>query len=265
MEVRIMPEPKNDAAIARSATKILARKKVLSKLTGTADTVIRLMCVDDHALLLEGMKVQVGLHPDIEFVAGFPSAANLLENVAVCRPDVITLDVDMPGPDVFEVAGQLYGKFPMVRFVLLTAHIRESLLAAAYRCNASGYFAKEDELSEIIAAIKRVARSETGTFVMTPRVLAKCAPIVTPRRTETSRRSSRTSVAPGTLVDRLTAREIEVLRLIGTGQSRIEIAQTLSRSPKTIDGHQERIMKKLGIDSRSSLIRFAIREGITQA
>jgi DNA-binding CsgD family transcriptional regulator len=72
-------------------------------------------------------------------------------------------------------------------------------------------------------------------------------------------------VAPGTLVDRLTAREIEVLRLIGTGQSRIEIAQTLSRSPKTIDGHQERIMKKLGIDSRSSLIRFAIREGITQA
>jgi DNA-binding NarL/FixJ family response regulator len=260
-----MPEPKNDAAIARSATKILARKKVLSKLTGTAETVIRLMCVDDHALLLEGMKVQVGLHPDIEFVAGFPSAANLLENVAVCRPDVITLDVDMPGPDVFEVAGQLYGKFQMVRFVLLTAHIRESLLAAAYRCNASGYFAKEDELSEIIAAIKRVARSETGTFVMTPRVLAKCAPIVTPRRTETSRRSSRTSVAPGTLVDRLTAREIEVLRLIGTGQSRIEIAQTLSRSPKTIDGHQERIMKKLGIDSRSALIRFAIREGITQA
>ena len=265
MEVRIMPEPKNDAAIARSATKILARKKVLSKVTGTAETVIRLMCVDDHALLLEGMKVQVGLHPDIEFVAGFPSAANLLENVAVCRPDVITLDVDMPGPDVFEVAGQLYGKFPMVRFVLLTAHIRESLLAAAYRCNASGYFAKEDELSEIIAAIKRVARSETGTFVMTSRVLAKCAPIVTPRRTETSRRSSRTSVAPGTLVDRLTAREIEVLRLIGTGQSRIEIAQTLSRSPKTIDGHQERIMKKLGIDSRSALIRFAIREGITQA
>jgi DNA-binding NarL/FixJ family response regulator len=265
MEVRIMPEPKNDAAIARSATKILARKKVLSKVTGTAETVIRLMCVDDHALLLEGIKVQVGLHPDIEFVAGFPSAANLLENVAVCRPDVITLDVDMPGPDVFEVAGQLYGKFPMIRFVLLTAYIRESLLAAAYRSNASGYFAKEDELSEIIAAIKRVARSETGTFVMTPRVLAKCAPILTSRRTETSRRSSRTSVAPGTLVDRLTAREIEVLRLIGTGQSRIEIAQTLSRSPKTIDGHQERIMKKLGIDSRSALIRFAIREGITQA
>jgi DNA-binding CsgD family transcriptional regulator len=120
-------------------------------------------------------------------------------------------------------------------------------------------------MSEIIAAIKRVARSQAGTFVMTPQVLAKCAPNGISRGTGASRRLSRASVASGTSIDRLTAREIEVLRLIGAGRSRIEIAQTLSRSPKTIDGHQGRIMKKLGIDSRAALIRFAICEGISQA
>lgn len=265
MEVGIMPNSHNEAEIALSGTKILARKQVRSKLTGTVETVIRLMCVDDHALLLEGVKVQVGLDPEIEFVAGFPTADNLRENVAQFRPDVITLDVDMPGPDVFEAASQLHKDFQMVRFALLTAHVRESLLAAAYRSNASGYFSKGDEMSEIIAAIKRVARSQAGTFVMTPRVLAKCAPNGISRGTGASRRLSRASVASGTSIDRLTAREIEVLRLIGAGQSRIEIAQTLSRSPKTIDGHQGRIMKKLGIDSRAALIRFAICEGISQA
>jgi DNA-binding NarL/FixJ family response regulator len=70
---------------------------------------------------------------------------------------------------------------------------------------------------------------------------------------------------PISAVDRLTSREIEVLRHIGNGQSRVEIARELSRSPKTIDGHQERMMKKLGIESRSDLMRFAIREGIAQA
>jgi DNA-binding NarL/FixJ family response regulator len=143
--------------------------------------------------------------------------------------------------------------------------VRESLLAAAYRCNASGYFAKGDDLSEIISGIKRIARSKEGTFVMTPRVQAQCAAGGVVRGNGMSRRVSRFSVARGTLIDRLTAREIEVLRLIGSGKSRIEIGQALSRSPKTIDGHQERIMKKLGIDSRAALMRFAIREGIAQA
>ena len=246
-------------------SRILARKKTISLVTGASETVIRLMCVDDHALLLEGIKVQVSLDREIEFVAGLSNAENLFAEVSRTCPDVVTLDVEIPGPDIFEIACQLRAKFPKVRFALLTAHIRESLLAAAYRCNASGYFAKGDDLGEIISGIKRIARSAEGTFVMTPRVQAQCGISSAPRNHGMSRRVSRTSVAPGTLIDRLTAREIEVLRLIGSGQTRIEIGKTLSRSPKTIDGHQERIMKKLGIDSRAALMRFAIREGIAQA
>jgi DNA-binding NarL/FixJ family response regulator len=84
-----------------------------------------------------------------------------------------------------------------------------------------------------------------------------------------STRRSRRAAAPEqriiSSIDRLTSREIEVLRHIGSGQSRVEIGKALSRSPKTIDGHQERIMKKLGIESRADLMRFAIREGIAQA
>jgi DNA-binding NarL/FixJ family response regulator len=265
MEVTIMFDNENIMEIKPNEPGIRARKKTISLVTGTSETVIRLMCVDDHALLLEGIKVQVGLDREIEFVAGLTNAEHLLAAVARTCPDVVTLDVEMPGTEIFEIASQLRAKFPKVRFALLTAHIREGLLAAAYRCNASGYFAKGDDLGEIIAGIKRIARSADGTFVMTPRVQAQCASGGTPRNNGLSRRVSRTSVAPGTLIDRLTAREIEVLRLIGSGQTRIEIGKTLARSPKTIDGHQERIMKKLGIDSRAALMRFAIREGIAQA
>ena len=97
-----------------------------------------------------------------------------------------------------------------------------------------------------------MARSATGTFVMGPKVRQRCRP-------------QKTAGPPKTPLDSLTPREIEVLRLIGKGRSRTEIASELSRSAKTVDGHQERMMKKLGISSRADLMRFAIREGFAEA
>jgi two-component system response regulator NreC len=171
----------------------------------------------------------------------------------------------MPGPDVFEAADRLRQRFPDVRFAFLSAHVRDGLLAAAYRCGASGYFAKGDDLRDILDGLKRIARSARGTFIMGPKVVAQCPAARAVRGTKRSRRGARDTDGVVSAVDRLSSREIEVLRHIGNGLSRVEIGKALSRSPKTIDGHQERIMRKLGISTRSELMRFAIREGIVQA
>jgi two-component system, NarL family, invasion response regulator UvrY len=221
--------------------------------------VVRVMCVDDHALLLEGLRAQFGLDPGVEYVGGIANAERLEDEAERLGADVVLLDIEMPGPDVFEAADRLHHTQPGRRFAFLSAHVRQGGVAAAFRCGASGYFSKSDSLEELVAGLKTIARSPRGTFVMGAKVRERCG-------------ISAETLRPGddaerqlTPVERLTAREIEVLRLIGKGLSRTEIAHELSRSAKTIDGHQERILRKLGLGCRSELMRFAIREGLAEA
>jgi len=214
------------------------------------------LCVDDHALLVEGLKAQFAIDGSIRVVGRLASAEKLLEETARLRPDVLLLDIEMPGPDIFEMADRVRRVHPGMRFIFLSAHIRDGYLAAAYKCGAWGYFAKADELEDIVAGVREVARSTNGTFVLGPKVRRRCAAGTATRTPD---------AAPMTALQSLSAREIEILRLIGKGLSRNQIAAELSRSAKTIDGHQERILKKLGIGSRAELMRFAIREGIAEA
>lgn len=229
---------------------------------------VRVLCVDDHAVLVEGLKAQFAIDGSIRVVSRLASAEKLLDEVARLRPDVVMLDIEMPGPDIFEMADRMRHMFPNQRFVFLSAHVRDGYLAAAYKCGAWGYFAKGDELEDIVAGIKELARSASGTFVMGPKVRQRCAqagPASPASRPGSSREPPRMEARPTTPLESLTNREIEVLRLIGKGLSRVEIARELSRSAKTIDGHQERIMKKLGVETRADLMRFAIREGLAEA
>jgi DNA-binding NarL/FixJ family response regulator len=222
---------------------------------------IRVLCVDDHAVLIEGLKAHFGIQGRIGIIGRLPSAEHLLEEVARLEPDVVLLDIEMPGPDAFEVADRLRHLHPKTRVIFLSAHVRDGYISAAYKCGASGYFAKSDDLDEIAAGVIRVAQSQSGAFALGPKVQQHCVPAAAsaPRR-EGAGRS-----APSTPLGSLSPREAEVLRLIGKGLSRTEIAAQLSRSAKTIDGHQERIMKKLGVDARADLVRFAIREGLAEA
>src|SRR5690606_18445747 len=168
----------------------------------------------------------------------------------------------------FEMADRLRSLHPNQRFVFLSAHIRDGYLSAAYSCGAWGYFAKSYELSDIVDGIKELARSTTGTFVISPKVRQRCTPGAATgpgHRAASTHPPAGGETRPSTPLESLTGREVEVLRLIGKGLSRSEIAQELSRSAKTIDGHQERMMKKLRIESRSDLMRFAIREGLAEA
>ncbi len=227
-----------------------------------ASSAIRVLCVDDHAVLVEGLRAQFAISGDIEIVGWLSTAAALLEEVARLRPHAVLLDIEMPGPDVFEVADRLKRSHPEVRILVLSAHIRDSFITASFTAGACAYFAKSDDLADILGGIHEVMQSTTGTFVLGPKVRERCSPRTTP--TKLGGRRDRTG-QPTTLLEALTERETEVLRLIGKGLTRTLIAKQLCRSVKTIDGHQERMMKKLGIVSRADLMRLAIREGLAQA
>ena len=232
---------------------------------------IRVLCVDDHAVLIEGLKAQFAVSGGIEVVGTLPSAAHLLETVERLSPHAVLLDIELPGPDAFEMADRLAHSRPAVRIIVLSAHVRDSYISAAFAAGAAAYFAKADELDDIVAGIREVMGSKGGSFLLGPKVRERCRPISSTassnghsRRTA-QRRAEPSSHTPQTLLDTLTARELEVLRMIGKGNSRNEIAAQLCRSVKTVDGHQARMMRKLSIDSRSDLMRLAIREGLASA
>jgi DNA-binding NarL/FixJ family response regulator len=263
--------PTKPATLTRAHTKEAAPQPARSGIPDPAasddDAGIRVLCVDDHAVLVEGLKAKFAVEDRIRVVGSLATAERLLEETARLRPDIVLLDIEMPGPDIFEVADRLRRAHPKLRFVFLSAHIRDGYLAAAYKCGAWGYFAKGDELDDIVTGLGEVARSTAGTFVMGPKVRAHCRPAT--MRTAGGRRRRADAAAPDagpeTPLASLSSREIEVLRLIGKGLTRVQIAAELSRSAKTIDRHQDRMMKKLGVSNRADLIRLAIREGFAEA
>jgi len=236
-----------------------------------ASHAIRVLCVDDHAVLVEGLKARFAMDGAIEVVGGLGSATRLLEEVARLRPNAVILDIEMPGPDSFEMADRLKRTHPEVRVIVLSAHIRDSFISASFAAGACGYFAKSDELNDIVAGIQEVMRAPGGTFILGPKVRERCRPISTsrcspaPTEPDLNERSTDRAGLPTTRLASLTPRETEVLRMIGKGLSRVQIAAQLCRSAKTVDAHQGRMMKKLGIEARTDLIRFAIREGLVTA
>ncbi|MFO0832209.1 MAG: PAS domain S-box protein [Phycisphaerales bacterium] len=225
---------------------------------------IRVLCVDDHALLVEGLKAHFAIDGRIQIVGRLATADDLVHAVARLQPDVVLLDIEMPGPDVFETADRMRRTYPALRFVFLSAHVRDGYLTAARQCGAWGYFAKSDDLGDISAGIASVAHGAPGVFVMGAKVRERCGRVGSlPARA--GHRHREQAPGPAVPLEMLTDRELEVLRLIGKGRSRNQIAAELCRSAKTIDGHQERMMKKLGVTTRADLLRFAIREGLAEA
>lgn len=226
--------------------------------------VIRVLCVDDHAVLVEGLKARFAIDGMIEVVGQLETAARLVEEVRRLHPDAVVLDIEMPGPDAFEMADRLKRAFPDVRVIVLSAHVRDAYISASFAAGVSAYFSKSDLLADIVRGIYEVMRSRPDSFLLGPRVRERCRPVTVAGR-DRGRMAVMQTGAPMTLLASLTHREGEILRLIGKGLSRSQIAAQLCRSAKTVDAHQARMMKKLGIPARADLIRFAIREGLAQA
>lgn len=211
---------------------------------------VRVLSVDDHALVSEGIEARIRLDPRLEFAGALTSGETLVREVKRVGPDVVLLDIEMPGPDPFELIGDLGRYSPDVRVIVFSAHVRDSYIDAAVAAGAWGYLCKGDTPEVVVDALANVI--QMAEFVLSPKVLQRCGPAHKSQPTLSK-------------IETLSLREQQILRMIGRGLSRIEIADQVSRSPKTIDNHRASIMKKLGIRSSVGLARFAIREGLTEA
>ncbi len=213
---------------------------------------VRVLCVDDHPVLVEGIRARLELEPKLELVGEPTSADSLVAEARECKPDIVLMDVAMPGLDPFAAAVDLLRHCPDTKLVFLSAHIRDHYLDVAFRAGAWGYLYKGDDIEDIVHALQRVAQ---GEYVFSPHVLERVQNSAS--RAGKPKRSSKLNM--------LTPTEVQVLRMIGKGLSRTQIAEALHRSVKTIDTHRATIMKKLDIHDRTELALFVVREGLVNS
>lgn len=214
---------------------------------------IRVMSVDDHAFLTDGLHARLDVEDDMALVGRLASAGGLVAEANRVRADVVLLDIEMPGPDPFEALAELRRLCPDVRAIMLSAYVRDHYIDAAYKAGAWGYLLKSDPSDAIVEGIRCVMR---GKLAFSPDVERRSQPVPD--------RQPRDRAQPVSRLGLLTTREQQILRMMARGMSRTDIAAGLSRSPMTIDNHRKSIMKKLEIKDRTELVRYAIAEGLVE-
>ncbi len=209
-------------------------------------TKIRVVLVDDHAILREGLRSLLALQEDIEVVGEAGDGASALELIGRVKPDVVVMDVAMPGMDGLEATRRVKADFPETRVLILTQHDNREYVFSLLQAGAVGYILKKSGGAEVIHAIRSTAAE--GAFL--PPGIAR----------EVMERFIQRPPEEGQ--PRLTEREKEVLRLIAEGKTNKEIAEILFLSVKTVMAHRANIMEKLDLHSRTELVKYAIRQGI---
>ncbi|HEX2909053.1 MAG TPA: response regulator transcription factor [Phototrophicaceae bacterium] len=204
---------------------------------------IRIMLVDDHAVVRQGLRMFLGLDADIEVVGEATNGAQALQAARRLRPDVILMDLLMPEMDGVTAIEILRREMPDTEIIALTSVLEDNLVIGAVRAGAVGYLLKDTEAHDLVRAIKAAA---AGQVQLSP---AAAARLVRELRTETE-------------PEPLTEREVDVLRLVGQGLANKEIAYTLHISEKTVKTHVSSILGKLGVSSRTHAALHAVRIGL---
>ncbi len=211
---------------------------------------IRIVLADDHTVFLSGLRSLLEKEPDLEVVAEVKDGREAVRVAHEKRPDLIVMDVSMPGMNGIEATREITTTLPRIKVLCLSMHSEEQFIAAVLEGGASGYLLKECALDELLLAIRTVMANQI--FL---------GPTITTTVVQ-SYRAQRAAIqsSPFSL---LTPREREVLQLIAEGHSTKDIAARLHLSIKTIDTHRHRIMDKLNIHSVAGLTKFAVRQGLT--
>ena len=211
-----------------------------------SDAPISVIVVDDHAVVREGIRAVLAAKPEFEVLGEAADGAEAMVLAERHQPDVVVLDVTMPGESGLQVAARLRQRLPTVRVLILSMHDRTEYVLEAVRAGASGYLLKDATPAEVRDAVRTVHRGET---YFCPAVLEKIGAAL---RGELDREERR-----GTL-ELLTPREREVLTGIADGRTNKEIAAELGISPRTVETHRESVMRKLRIRTVAGLTRFAL-------
>jgi DNA-binding NarL/FixJ family response regulator len=211
-----------------------------------SDRTIRVMLVDDHAMVREGLRLLLRTAPDIAVVGEAGDGVTALKIARQVAPDIIVLDLDMPGGDGTSALHALGKELPQVQALILTVHAEHDRLLPVLDAGARGYLTKEAASRDLVEAIRVVAAGEVYVRPAAARLLAAA---VAPRPAIKSTRDRFHS---------LSDREQTVLRAVAQGYSGAEIARQLCISSKTVDAYKRRVQGKLGLAHRTDYVRFAI-------
>lgn len=210
---------------------------------------MKIIICDDQAVVRDGLEMMLNLEKDIQVVAVAQDGAQAVELTAQKQPDLVLMDLKMPGMNGIEATRQIHARFPAVKVLVLTTYDDDEWVFDAIRVGASGYLLKDTPREKVVEAIRGTV---AGKSFVDPAVAGKLLDQVA------SRRAQPTSL----LTDKLTERETEVLSLLARGLNNSEIAGQLHLSEGTVRNHVSAILEKLGVSDRTQAAVIAIQHGL---
>ena len=214
---------------------------------------VRVLLVDDHVVMRQALRMLLDNQPELDVIADVENGREAVQAAERMNPDVVLMDVVMPGLNGLEATRQIKRICPSTRVVMLSGFVDEDQLLDALRAGASGYIIKKSDISELVLAIQTVHRGNSYFSSALSEGFDLAEVLYQAKRSD-----QRTGV------DALTPREREVLQLIAEGYTNQGIANELYISVKTVEAHKAHIMSKLHARNRTDLIRYAIRKGIVR-
>ncbi len=209
----------------------------------------KILLVDDHVVVRQGLKALFADEPDIEVVGEADNGREALDRLAELKVDVVLMDISMPGLNGIEATRQIQQRYPHIKVVVLSMHANEEYVFQVLQAGASGYVLKQSDSLEVATAIR--AAMSGGSFLSPPISRTVIEDYV--RRAEAR--------GEGSDQELLTSREREVLQLLAEGLPNREIAKELNISVKTVETHRSNMMNKLQVSSKTELVKYAIRKG----
>ncbi|MBC8379803.1 MAG: response regulator transcription factor [Planctomycetes bacterium] len=213
---------------------------------------VKVLIVDDHEIMREGMSARLHKYSEFEVVGQAADGRQVLEMASRLKPDLVIMDVGMPNLNGIDATKQLLSLHSGLKIMALSTHSDGSVVAKMIKAGASGYMLKESAFEELIEGLNTLLDGRTFLCNKISKVVfSEYVGMVTNPKNKKG--------------DGLTNREREVLQLVAEGHTTREIAEVLELSTKTIDSHREHIMEKLGIRNIAGLTKYAIREGLTSS
>ena len=209
------------------------------------------MIVDDHTIMRDGLQALLSADPHYEVVGTAADGKSAVRSVAALQPDIILMDLTMPGTGGIEAIGQIKRQHPTVKIVALTFHKEDKYIHATLEAGADAYVLKDDSRTELFTALSSVLE---GKSYLSPTICDRVVAGYLSGNTNGSSEQASWEI--------LTRREREVIKLIAEGQKTKEIAEHLSLSPKTIEKHRTNLMRKLDLHSVSAVTVYAIQNGL---
>ena len=210
---------------------------------------IRILLVDDHPVLRSGLEALLSLEDGMQVIGQASSGEEAIERVKALRPDVVVMDLGMPGMGGLEATRQIAAMGTSSHVLVLTSHAEEEYLLPVLEAGGSGFVRKTSADEDLISAIRMVARGEVFLYPSATKLLLKGF----------KHAEERGQASP---LEELSDREREVLALTAEGYSSAETGKKLFLSPKTVDTYRSRLMRKLGLSHRAELVRFALESGV---